>query len=173
MKDKDYLDKSFEYRLSILSKEIDLTNSTIDRIDGITQAVKNWSIVIWAGSISVFLGNPELRKFLILTTILPFLFWMLDARWRYLQKRSVIRQQKIAEFVNSNDFIETFKTKTFKNFHILDPVGMTHRKSEDYRKAVKMSNTFFFKEIVWFYGGLMLLSILLGSFFLFFSGIIP
>jgi hypothetical protein len=173
MEDKNYLDESFKYRLEILSKEIDLTNSAIDRIDGITQAVKNWAIVIWAGSVSLFLGSVELRKFLILTAILPFMFWISDARWRNLQKRSVVRQRKISEFVNSDKFVESFKTKNFKNFYLLDPVGRTHWKEDDFRKAISMRKTFFYKEIIWFYGGLMLLSLLLGSFFLFFPGLIP
>jgi hypothetical protein len=97
----------------------------------------------------------------------------LDARWRYLQKRSVMRQRKIAEFVNSNEFVEAFKTRKFNKFYLLDPTGMTHRKDDDYRKAVNVRRTFFYKEIGWFYGGLMVLSILLGSFFLFFPWLIP
>jgi hypothetical protein len=173
MKNNEYLDESFKYRLEILSKEIDLTNSAIDRIDGITQAIKNWSVVIWAGSISVFLGNTELRKFLIVTTILPLMFWLTDAYWRRLQKRSVVRQRKIAEFLNSTEFVESFRDKEFKNFYLLDPTGTTHKKDEDYRHAIQLSKIFFYKEISWFYGGLMVLSSVLGVFFLVFPGLIP
>jgi len=42
----------------------------------------------------------------------------------------------------------------------------THRGSQEYRAARSFVQVFFFNEVAWFYGGLMLLSLLLG----FFSG---
>jgi len=167
--ENEHLKDSFKARLDLLNKEIDLVDSTIARIDGITQAVKNWAIVVWAGSISIFLGSVELRPYLILTALLPFMFWVSDTQWRRLQKRSVFRQRKIAEFVNSPAFDEAFKEHSFKAFQILDPVGVTHRGSKEYRAARSFVRVFFFKEVAWFYGGLMLLSLLLGTFFLLFQ----
>jgi len=161
-----HTDDSFSYLLNLLAKEIDLINNTIDRIDGITQAVKNWAIVTWAGSITVFLGEVDLRPYLLLTMVLPLLFWFSDARWRYLQKRSIVRQQKIAEFLNSEEFKESFETRSLENFYILDLVGKGHQRDADYQKSVNLKKIFFYKELSWFYGGLMLLSLILGSFFL-------
>ncbi|NWF63065.1 MAG: hypothetical protein HXY38_02060 [Chloroflexi bacterium] len=40
MKIKPHLEESFQYRSSILMKEIELTDKAIERIDDITQTVK-------------------------------------------------------------------------------------------------------------------------------------
>lgn len=172
MKIKPHLEESFQYRLSILMKEIELTDKAIERIDDITQTVKNWAIITWAGSISIFLGNNELRKFLIFTAILPLLFWMSDVIWRRLQKRSVFRQRMISKFINSKEFEEAFQTKDFGSFYLLDPVGANHRKETEYRKALQWSTIFFYREISFFYGGLMLVSFVAGAIFLFFPNLL-
>lgn len=50
----------------ILEKEIDTINDIIARMDGITQATKNWAIVTWAGSIALALSKPELLQYISL-----------------------------------------------------------------------------------------------------------
>lgn len=172
MKTKPHVEESFQYRLSILMKEIELTDKAIERIDGITQTIKNWAIITWAGSISIFLGNNELRKFLIFTAVLPFLFWISDVIWRRLQKRSVFRQRMISKFINSKEFEAAFQTKDFGSFYFLDPVGVNHRKEAEYRKALRWNTIFFYKEISYFYGGLMLVSFIAGIILLLFPNLV-
>lgn len=41
--------------------------------------------------------------------------------------------------------------------------------NKEYRAARSFVRVFFFKEVAWFYGGLMLLSLLLGLFFILFQ----
>jgi hypothetical protein len=139
---------------------------TIARMDEITQSIKNWAIVTWAGSVAILLREPALRKFIILTIVLPILFWYSDAVWRQLQKRSIYRQQKISSFLNSEDFTESCKQQKLINFTTMDPVGAQYRKSKEFQNFLKLKWIMLYKEISYFYGGLIIISILLGTLFL-------
>ncbi len=65
----------FNYQLEGLQLEIDLVDREITRMGTITQNVKNFSIVTWAGDITVFFGQDDLRKYIIFTAFLPLVFW--------------------------------------------------------------------------------------------------
>jgi hypothetical protein len=69
----------FNYQLEGLQLEIDLVDREITRMGTITQNVKNFSIVTWAGDITVFFGQDDLRKYIIFTAFLPLVFWSVDA----------------------------------------------------------------------------------------------
>src|SRR5512140_1540887 len=67
--------ESFQYQLELLKMEIQSIDNIIARMDGMAQATKNWAIGIWTGSIAITLSQPELRRFVIVSAITPFLFW--------------------------------------------------------------------------------------------------
>lgn len=157
----------FEYQLSMIKLEMEMIERTIARMDDITQSIKNWSIVTWAGSVAILIREPALRKFIILTIVLPIMFWYADAIWRQLQKRSIYRQEKISKFLNSPDLEKSFKTNKFVNFIVMDPVGIQYRRTEEFQNAVKLKWILKYREIRYFYGGLILISILLEIIFLF------
>jgi len=50
--------ESLKYQLDILKNEMGYIQETIARLDGIVQAVKNWTILVWGGSVLFVLGNP-------------------------------------------------------------------------------------------------------------------
>jgi hypothetical protein len=160
------IDPGFEYQLSLIKIEMEMIERTIARMDEITQSIKNWAIVTWAGSVAVLLREPTLRKFIILTIVLPIMFWYSDAIWRQLQKRSIYRQEKISKFLNGEDFIESFKQQKLINFVTMDPVGRQYRKSKEFQDALKLKWIMRYKEIRYFYGGLIIISVLLGALFL-------
>lgn len=166
MPGKKVSDDGFNFQLELLKQEIVLTDRAIERIDGITQTVKNWAVVTWAGSIAAALGDKELRQFILFTMVLPLIFWYIDGYWRYLQKRSIFRQQKISDFVNSDDFIESFRKKQLMNFVVLDPKGNQHRDTNEYRSTVNLRKTLFYKEVGRFYLSLATVSALVGLYFL-------
>jgi hypothetical protein len=159
-------EQGFEYQLGMLTKELEMIERTIARMDEITQGIKNWAIVTWAGSVAILLREPSLRKFIILTAVLPILFWYSDAIWRQLQKRSVFRNQKIHEFLNSDKFLESCNQQKLIDFKVMDPVGRQYQKSEEFQKALKLKWIMRYPEIRFFYGGLILISILLEILFL-------
>lgn len=159
--------ESFKYRLEMLRMEVELIDRIIARFDQYTQTTKNWAIVIWAGSIALSLSSVDLRKYIILTAILPLLFWFIDAWWRRLQKRSILRQSKIEKFLNSERFVDSFRQKKLiDDFKVLDPIGRQYRGTSEYKSSIKFWRIIKYREISIFYGGLMLISIALGLFFM-------
>ena len=159
--------QGFEYQLGLITLEMEMIERTIARMDEITQTIKNWAIVTWAGSVAILLREPDLRKFLILTMVLPIMFWYSDAIWRRLQKRSVYRQEKIKDFLNSEDFVKSCKQQRLINFIVMDPVGQQYKENKEFKDALKLKWMMRYNEILYFYGGLIIISILLGLLFLF------
>lgn len=45
----------FVFQLEILKSEITDIGGVVGRIDEITQQIKNWTVLIWAGSISLII----------------------------------------------------------------------------------------------------------------------
>ncbi len=158
--------ESFKYQLEFLKLEIECINSTIARFDEITQTTKNWAIVTWASSIALGLGQPDLRKYTILTALLPLLFWNVDAWWRHLLRRSGFRVIKIREFLNDERLVKSFEQKKLVGFTVYDPTGRQHRGTEEYKKYTSVSSTFRFREVGLIYLGLFGISLVLGVFFL-------
>ncbi|MDF1697802.1 MAG: hypothetical protein P1U56_18285 [Saprospiraceae bacterium] len=166
----DFKADAFNYKLDLLKWELSTINEVIARMDNMAQTTKNWAILIWAGTVSLALGNDDanLRSIILFcTAIIPILFWMIDTFFRRLQRRSAYRMDKIKEFVNSPDYDAAFKQKSFEKFEILDPVARSYNGEEEYEKYISMKNTLRFKEIMFFYLGLIFISILLGTVFYF------
>ena len=63
----------FNFQLEFIKKEYDHNNNIIDRIDNITQDVKNWSVATWAGSITLALSNGPvyLKQYIFLHQFFP------------------------------------------------------------------------------------------------------
>src|SRR4051812_44933379 len=89
----------FAFRLSLLVKELEHSNTIISNFDSFTQASKNWAITLWAGSLALVLSNEarDLRAFVFLTPVIPIVFWFLDAHWRRMQRRTIYRNVRISE----------------------------------------------------------------------------
>lgn len=158
--------QGFEYQLGLVTLEMEMIERTIARMDEIAQSIKNWAIVTWAGSVAILLREPALRKFIILTAVLPILFWYSDAIWRQLQRRSIYRQQKISDFLNGDSFAESCKQGKLVDFVVMDPVGTQYRNSQEFQDALKLKWIMRYREIRYFYGGLIIISVLLEVLFL-------
>jgi hypothetical protein len=156
----------FSYQLDILKMEIQELQNIISKLDGMAQATKNWAISIWTGSLAITLSQPDLRKYIIITAIAPLLFWHIDAVFRYLQRRSIFRGQKISEFLNSHNLVESFEKNKLINFVVYDLTGTQYRAMKEYKSFVSLMRTFLYAEVGLFYSVLAIISIVLGMFFL-------
>ena len=136
-------------------------------MDEITQTTKNWAILVWGGSILLVLGDPVLRGYLFFTAVSPLLFWYIDGRWRYLQRRSSFRSKKINQFLNDGRLIDSFRTGKLINFNVYDPIGSQYRAATDpeYTKYVSMKKALSYAEVIGFYGAFVLISIFLALIF--------
>jgi len=112
------------------------------------------------------LGNPDLRQYFIFTAIIPIPFWVLNARWTYFLRGFIFRQDKIAEFLNSDQLTESFIQRKLIGIKVLDPRGVQYRKTEEYKKTVNLWRSFKYPEHSVLYLGLSLLSLLVGLYFI-------
>lgn len=160
--EQDKSNPAINYQLSILSDEILYIQNIFDRIDKITQTTKNWAVITWASSISIFITNNDLNKFILYTTLLPILFWFIDAHWRHLQRRSGYRLIQINKFINSDSLHKSFKKGRLINFSILDPVGTQYKYDKKYKEYCTIRRTLWYKEIIIFYSGMIIISVIIG-----------
>jgi uncharacterized membrane protein len=158
--------ESFLYRLDILKMEIETLDRLVSRMDEMTQAIKNWAISIWTGSLAIALSQPDYRRYVFITAVAPLLFWYIDAYFRRLQRRSIFRGRKISDFLNSPRLVESFCQNELGDFIVYDLTATQYREFEEYKKFVSLKNTFLFPEIATFYSVLTIISLCLGLFFL-------
>ena len=156
-----YKQEAFKYQLEILKMEIDIIDKAITRIDEITQSTKNWAVVIWSGSIGLLLSQPDLRQYVVYTAVIPALFWLVDAWWRHYLEAFVYRQDRISDFLNDSDFIESHKRQRFVNFTILDPRGSHYKETKEYKKIANFWKSLFLRETILFYFALVTLSMII------------
>lgn len=161
--------ETLKYQLELLKVEIESIEKINARLDEITQTTKNWSILTWGGSITIMLGDPDLRKYIILSAVFPLLFWGIEAFWKYLQRRSSFRRMKISEFLNDERLAKSFELKKLTGFSILDPTSQNDRNTKEYKKYISVWRTFRFPEVLMFYFPLTLISTGLGLFFIFYK----
>jgi hypothetical protein len=164
--DSNDQDEGFNYQMDCLKIEIDLINQIIDRMDTMAQTTKKWAIVTWAGSIALAI-NQNLESYILLTAILPILFSFIDGTVRRLQARSIFRMNEIYSFLNDERLRKSFEKKQLISFSVLDPVGRQYINNEFFKTYTSLWRTMFYFEIKYFYGGLILISLVLGAFFLF------
>jgi hypothetical protein len=157
---------SFQYQLDLLKREVEIIDNAIARIDGITQNIKNWALVIWIGVITVALSDPDLRRYIIYSGVIPMSFWLLNARWSYFSRGFIYREAKISEFLNSDRLRESFQEQRLIGLKVLDPAGVQYRKTHEYQRTVNYWRALKYPEVYIFYLGLLLISVLAGLFFI-------
>ena len=160
-------DAAFRYQLDFLKLEYQSLNETIARIDGTTQTIKNWTLLIWAGSISFSLTREQdLRDYVIFTAIIPLVFWSLDAWWRRVQRQCIFRIELISDFLNSENLFTSFSEKKLINFHLIDHRARKYANKKELIAFSSVWKTVWFGSVAAFYLGLSIMSIGLGVFFL-------
>ncbi|MCS6880722.1 MAG: hypothetical protein RMK84_11420 [Oscillochloridaceae bacterium] len=154
--------QSFAFQIECLKMEIDILERSISRRETISQSVKNFAIVSWGAALTVMIGQSDLRKYVIITVILPIMFWLVDAWWLYLYRGDSFRFRKIEQFVNSPDLELSYSQKRLANFTVLDTSGKQYRNTKEYKRFVNFGKILFFREMLFLYGGLVTFSLVIG-----------
>ncbi|RJP46135.1 MAG: hypothetical protein C4583_19375 [Anaerolineaceae bacterium] len=159
---------AFEYQLRMLEKEIDNIEHGIARFDDHTRAIRNWTVLTWTGAVAAIISQvPQYHQYIGITAIIPLLFWLVDARWTFLLRAFVYRQDKIAEFLNGPNLITSFQRQELVNFKVMDARAKQHRNESEFKRRVNYRRAFFgYRELIFFYGSLILVSLALELFFL-------
>jgi len=161
------MEDAFNFRLEILKKELDSINTSMKKIDDIGNSIKNWAILIWAGSISAILSKTNLHNYMVFTAVLPLVFMVTDAYWRQIQRRFSYRQKQIANFLNSKKLDESFKTKVL-DFKLLDPIAKNASKDEQFKKYTSIIRILTYPTVSFIYIGLSFISLVLTCTLLYF-----
>lgn len=159
-------ERAFEYQLQTLKLEMEYIEHGIARLDEMTQTTKHWAILVWTGSIGLILGRQVLQQYILFTAIIPLLFWLVDARWRYWLGHFAYRQKKISDFINSPELPKVFEQQTLCGFTVLDPLGKSDRETPEFKKKRTFWRAFKTAEVSLLYGGMFIISIAAGVFFL-------
>jgi hypothetical protein len=159
-------EKGFQYKLVLLKSEIEIIDRAIARLDNMTQTTKNWAIIIWSAVIVALIGQTGQQPFVLISAAVPVLFWMVDARWRYFLRGFIFRQDKIAEFLNSEDLNVSFAKNEIIGLYVLDPRGLQYRKTDEYKRLVNFWRAMKYPEVSWVYIGMTTVSIVLSFYFL-------
>lgn len=148
----------FRFQLDMLMKEIQLIDNAIGRLDELMLRNRNWGITLWAGLMVIILrdGNFE-RSFVLVTAVIPMLFWLIDIRWKMALLRCSDRQNAISDFLNSSALQEAFEMNAISSIALLDPIGARLPTGEWHYigKAIR------YKDTPIFYPGQILGSLLL------------
>ncbi len=150
------------FQLDLLKTEISQIQEIIGRIDTLTQQVKNWTVLTWAGSISLLIGNADksLRQIIFVSAVIPFLFWIVDGYYRRRQRGFIFRIEKISNYLNSEELANSFKKGIISNFILLDLSAK--QSGKDQRKQfANLRKAMWFKSIRTFYLGLIITTIIL------------
>lgn len=171
-----------KYRWELLLKEMGYIQDTVKNLDDIIYKTKNFSFLIWGGSLGLIVQymDKEMKPPLILlTALIPLLFWVMDYQWRKHLMKCSRRERYISNFLNSDLFerlvLKGEKDIDGKGFPFFDVVGWIYTKSaysntdgpflkeflidtEEFRGW----NVIKYKDGKWFYGTMILVSFLFG-----------
>jgi hypothetical protein len=155
---------AFVFQLEMVKKELDHLNSSIDKIDTITQSIKYWTIGLWSGSILLAIGNikdtTHFQGHYLSTAIIPLLFWFVDGWYRRIQRGFIFRVIEISKFLNGPDFTTSFDKQILVGFYLFDLRGRMSGNRQDLLKFTSIWKTLFFPSVAIFYLGLILFSII-------------
>ena len=155
---------AFYFQLEMLKKELDHLNSSIDKIDNITQSIKYWTIGLWGGAIVLALGKDNetthFHRHYLSTTVIPLLFWFIDGWYRRIQRGFIFRVIQISKFLNSPDFTTSFEKQFLVGFYIFDLRSRISGNQQELLKFTNIWKILFFPSVAIFYIGLILCSII-------------
>lgn len=79
--------KSDSIYFQLILKELDTIQNIIKNLDSLIQNSKNFALAFWGGGLYLIVQHLEVEKtpkgwLIILTAIIPILFWIMDFQWR-------------------------------------------------------------------------------------------
>jgi hypothetical protein len=128
----------------MLEKEVDNIEHGIARFDDHTRAMRNWTVLTWTGAVAAIISQiPQYHQCICITAVMPLLFWLVDARWTFLLRAFVYRQNKIAEFPNAPNLLASFQHQELVNFKVMDARAKQHRHESEFKRRVNYRRAFF------------------------------
>lgn len=164
-------------RYQLLLKEIELLNGNVKNLDDLIHKTKNFGIVLWGGSVSILIGQPpdgldNVHVLLLMTGIIPILFWMMDYQWRKHLLLISQREKVISSFVNGDAFDEWLSEgHSEPRFPLYDMAGWIYVKGMqgaarygdaylvDRQAVARFWRVLLYKEAKWFYSIMIVISI--------------
>ena len=173
-----------EHRWELLLKEIDQIHSTVKNLDDIIHKTKNFGFLFWGGSLYLiiqFVDKEFTAILILLTAIIPILFWAMDYRWRKHLLQCGQREKNISHFLNSEAFEQLIllgkKNLDGKQFPLFDVVGWIYTKDAYTTEDSPFDSVYLidpndfkgwrvvkYKDALWFYGVMILVSLIFGLF---------
>jgi hypothetical protein len=150
-----------EHQFELLKLELSLINSGIRQMDDITKGVKNWAVVTWTASIGLSIATPKLNKFMWLTALVPFVFWLVDTSFRQIQRTFIYRIRLISEFINSDKFNKSIAQGRIVDFYLLDMRASRQCNEDDYKNSTSWFKAMFFGSVAILYAALMSVSLII------------
>jgi hypothetical protein len=154
--------RAIEYQLECLKTEIEAIGDVLQRLESYSQSARNFAVLLWVGTVTVMIAQPELRKFLLFTCTIPALFWYIDARWIQYTKGPMIRLREISSFLNSSRLEQSLQQSRLIDFMVLDIMGVQYKSTLEYRRRTSLFHISQYPTLLLFYGTLFVLSIGLG-----------
>lgn len=111
------MDDEFQYKFELVKQEIDSLQSGIRSYDGILFTIKGWAITIFSTFI-FFAADKKQPLFLLFCAIAIVLFWLLDSTYRSIQRIYIRRYNAIERYLQSLEFSQAIKERSFKDFYI-------------------------------------------------------
>ena len=153
------MEKLLDFQLDLLKWELDSLSHTIRQIDSMSNNVKNWAVICWGCAIGLTFYKTEFHSYLWITTFLPIIFWLVDARWRKIQSKAIYRAQKISDYLNSGNLKTSFEMGSLQNFVLYDPMANKCRQ-RDFQEFTSLRRILGFGSVSWLYVGLSTFSLL-------------
>jgi hypothetical protein len=152
-----------DYQLDFLKLEVETINRSISQCDEIIKNIKQWAITLWTASVGGALAKPELTKYIILTAIVPLLFWYVDALYRSTERRFIFRTLMIKDFLNGKDLQRSIDAGKLEGFEVMNPAARsnTGQPLPGLKEFTNTARAMRFQTTSALYSGLALLSITL------------
>ena len=142
-------------RSEYLKLEIELLQTRFDKFDDFSFRNRNWFLTIWSGLITVtFIAKIEFLPYIAI--IICFLYWSSEGLIRYKYwYRFVPKYRLIRDLLNTDS----------SDINSIDLLDLTCSNDQNIVKKYtknKFRNSFFRIELVILYGGMIILSLLIG-----------
>lgn len=150
----------FEYQMEFLKIELDQIEGAIRQMDEMTINVKKWAIVTWTLSLGTALATENLNTYIGLTAIIPLVFWIVDAKYRRIQRSFIYRNYQISDFLNDERLNQSIDKQQMVKFCVLDPRALKSH-GPDYDNYVSLLSSIRFASVSILYLGLIIISFLI------------
>ncbi|WP_428487771.1 hypothetical protein [Rhodopila sp.] len=147
----------FETKLSVLMKEWDYCQTHIGRFDTIIFGIRGWAITAVSAILGVAFSKP--MPVLVLLAVFPvFMFWLIDALNRTIQRRFLGRVIEIERYFQSEAFRWDIASDTFQQFE--SPVGFTsYIKKRRKKQVFAVVREAFRPSVVLVYGSIFVIGL--------------